>query len=161
MNASASVTRKSGVGLLAARLEKLKKAEVFVGIPQDKSLRTVGEITNAQLLYILTNGSALQNIPATPIIEPAIARPENKAPIVAELNQAAHALLAGDAELAHEHLVKAGTLGANAAKREFTNPANGWPPNAPATIERKGSNRRNIDTGELRRDITYVVKDQE
>jgi hypothetical protein len=159
MKASASVTRKSGAAAFGARLEKLKKAAVYVGIPQANDLRTVGEVTNAQLLYIHTNGSALRSIPARPVIQPAIAVPENKERITAELKQAAHSTLEGDEQAAHEHLVKAGTLGANAAKRWFTDPSNGWAPNAPSTIAEKGSNKPLIDTGELRRDITYVVKD--
>jgi hypothetical protein len=159
MKASASVTRKSGAGLLAARLEKLKNAAVYVGIPQDKNLRTVGEITNAQLLYIHTHGSALRNIPARPVIEPAIAKPENKVRITSELKQAAQSALEGDDQAVHEHLSKAGALGANAAKRQFTDPANGWAPNAPSTIAQKGSDKPLIDTGELRRDITYFVKE--
>lgn len=159
MKASASVTRKSGAGIFAARLEKLKSAAVYVGIPQDKNLRTVGEVTNAQLLFIHTHGSALQHIPARPVIQPAIAKAENKERITAELKQAAHTTLEGDEQAAHEHLAKAGTLGANAAKRYFTDPDNGWAPNAPATIAEKGSDKPLIDTGELRRDITYVVKE--
>lgn len=159
MKASASVTRKSGADAFAARLEKLKQARVYVGIPQDANLRTIGEVTNAQLLFIHTNGSALRGIPARPVIQPAIAKPENKERIVAELHQAAHSALAGDADATREHLAKAGTLGANAAKRWFTDPDNGWAPNAPSTIAAKGSDKPLIDTGELRRDITYVVKD--
>jgi hypothetical protein len=140
-------------------LKKLQQAAVYVGIPADHSLRTIGEVTNSQLLYIHTNGSALQNIPARPVIEPAINAPDNKARISAELKQAAHSALAGDEDATREHLAKAGTLGANAAKRQFTDPDNGWAPNAPSTIAAKGSDKPLIDTGELRRDITYVVKD--
>jgi hypothetical protein len=160
LKATASVTRTSGAAAFAARLEKLKKAAVYVGIPQDANLRTVGEVTNAQLLFIHTHGSALQHIPARPVIEPAINAPDNKALISAELNLAAKATLEGDADAAYKHLASAGTLGANASKRWFTDSRNGWAPNAPSTIAEKGSDQPLIGiTGELRRDITYVVKD--
>jgi len=159
LKASASVSRTSNVGKLEDRLKKLQRAAVFVGIPQDHTLRTVGEVTNAQLLYIHTHGSPLRNIPARPVIEPAIAAPDNKARITAELTQAAHSALEGDADATHLHLERAGQLGENASKRWFTDGRNHWAPNAPATIERKGSDRQLIDTGELRRNITHVVKD--
>lgn len=159
MKASASVTRKSGAAAFAARLEKLKQAAVYVGIPQAANLRTVGEVTNSQLLYIHTNGSPLQHIPPRPVIQPAIAKPDNKALITSELKQAAHSTLEGDADAARDYLAKAGTLGANASKRRFTDPDNGWQGNAESTIKAKGSDKPLIDTGELRRDITYVVKD--
>ncbi|HEY3987946.1 MAG TPA: hypothetical protein VGM02_01525 [Acidobacteriaceae bacterium] len=159
MKASVTVTRTSGQQQFAARLEKLKKAEVLVGIPQDKSLRTTGEVTNAQLLFIHTNGSPLRNITARPVIQPAIKAPDNAKRISAELKQAAQSILEGDPDAAHQHLEKAGTLGANASKRWFTDPRNGWRGNAESTIEAKGSDKPLIDTGELRRDLTYVVKD--
>jgi len=159
MKASASVTRKSGAAAFAARLEKLKQAAVYVGIPPAANLRTVGEVTNSQLLYIQSKGSPLHNIPARPVIEPAIESPDNKARIFAEMKQAAQAALQADLESMHQHLENAGQLGEEAAKSYFTSPHNHWAPDAPSTIEEKGSDKPLIDTGELRLSITYVVKD--
>jgi hypothetical protein len=144
---------------LAEALKRLQEAAVYVGIPADHSLRTGDDITNAQLLYIHSHGSPLQNIPARRVIEPAIEAPDNKARINAELKQAAQAALEGKPEDVHQHLEKAGQLGENASKRWFTDPRNNWAPNAPATIEEKGSDKPLIDTGEMRRSITHVVKD--
>ena len=42
----------------------------------------------------------------------------------------------------------------------FENPQNGWPPNSPRTIRRKGSDQPLVDTGEMRKAITYVVRDK-
>lgn len=109
-------------------------------------------------MFILTNGSALQGIPATPIIEAAISKPETKALIGKQLGLAAKEILDNNAEAAHTHLDLAGQIGANASKRIFVD--NDWPANAPSTIARKGSSRRNIDTGELRRAITWIVKEK-
>ena len=114
-----------------------------------------GKINNAQLMYIHTNGSPARGIPARPVIEPALAA--NKELIGEALNAAADALLAGNAKEAEKAFKSAGQLGANAAKRWFRDPRNGWAENLPSTIKAKGSDRPLIDTGELRRSITYVV----
>lgn len=144
---------------LAAALKKLQNAAVYIGIPAENSLRTDGDISNSQLLYIQSKGSPLQNIPARPVIEPAIESPDNKARISAEMKQAAQAALQEDLESMHQHLESAGQLGENAAKAFFTSPLNHWAPDAPSTIEEKGSDKPLIATGELRRSITHVVKD--
>ena len=51
----------------------------------------------------------------------------------------------------------------NKVRAWFTDERNNWPPNAPSTIEKKSKNGKIkdnplIDTGELRKSITYVVK---
>jgi hypothetical protein len=107
-------------------------------------------------MYIQANGSPLWQIPPRPIIEPAIADDkDNLSPMLAD---AAKAILDGDRALALQHLNKAGLEGQAAAQDWFTNPKNGWLPNAQPTIDAKGSDKPNIDTGELRKAITYVVK---
>ena len=40
----------------------------------------------------------------------------------------------------------------------FENPKNNWPPNSPRTIAKKGSDVPLIDTGELRKSITHVIR---
>ena len=77
------------------------------------------------------------------------------------LGEAGKAVLARNASLATDELRRAGILGANAAKRWFTDPQNGWAANAPATAARKGSERPLIDTAQMRRSITYLVEDQQ
>jgi hypothetical protein len=52
---------------------------------------------------------------------------------------------------------RAGMEAVNRVKSFFTDPRNNWPRNAPSTIRRKGSSRRNIDTGALRDAMTYVL----
>lgn len=180
-------TGGSGIGKLNVDLARLAGNQVLVGIPEDKnSRRRRGKrqpIGNAQLLYILTNGSPVRGLPATPIIEPAIEAPDNRERIEKILRQAAEAELAGQHQEALDLMARAGTAGANAAKRWFTDPRNGWPANALSTINRKldrlsnkkreaaidqivaqkgdttGVVTRNIDTGDLRRNLTYVVVD--
>jgi len=132
----------------------LQNAKVYVGIPEKTTSRKGEKITNAGLMYIQTNGSEVMNIPPRPVIEPAIEA--NKEMLTGTLGAAMTAELDGDHAAAVVNLRKAGTQGANAAKRWFTDPRNGWAPNAPSTIARKGSDRPLIDTGELRRSITHV-----
>lgn len=189
MGAGVTLTKtRSGLPKLEDGLRLLSGERVLVGIPSDENARKAkkGEkapINNAALLFILSKGSQLRNLPATPVIEPAINEPDNKDRINRFLKEAAQAELEGRHGDALECLQKAGMAGANAAKRWFTDPRNGWPPNADSTINRKlgklstakreaaldrivaqkgdttGVVTRNIDTGQLRRAITYVVEE--
>lgn len=112
----------------------------------------------ALALYIHTYGSPLWQVPPRPIIEPAIEDKQNRKIIEAELQLAAKAALEGKQGAMKSHLRRAGLLAQNLVRQWFTNPKNNWAPNAPSTIKRKGSSRPLIDTGELRKAITYVVE---
>ena len=170
-------------------LEKLALKDVLVGIPQEGSSRKSGEgITNAELAYIHTHGirnigmrqemqgsldhgtpyskayemyiqahgSPLWNSPPRPIIEPAIE--DMKGPISEQLRQAIVAALeGGNPEPA---LKRAGMLGQNAARGWFVNPKNNWAPNSPLTIAKKKSDKPLINTGELRKSITFIVRER-
>lgn len=107
----------------------------------------------AYALYIHEHGSPLWRIPPRPVLEPALNN--SKEVIAAQLKKTASVALAG-ADPAQE-LQKTGMLGQTIAREWFTNPLNRWPANAPSTIKAKGSDRPNIDTGNLRNAITYVV----
>jgi hypothetical protein len=116
----------------------------------------------AHALYLQRFGSPAMNIPPRPIIEPAIEDSQNKAKITVELRQAAQAALDPTRKDGRNRalffLRRAGMVAQNLVRAWFVNPRNGWAPNAPSTIRRKGSNRPLIDTGELRKSITYVVE---
>ena len=150
--------KKSGPGFLQLRrdLARISKSEVLVGIPADKTQRKKGPINNASLMFVFSKGSPLKKIPARPWLEPAIKL--NKDLISPHLGAAAKAVLNHDPVRAERELRLAGPVAANAAKRWPTDPRNGWKPNAPATIRRKGSDRPGVDTGQLRRSITSVVR---
>ena len=174
---------------LRKALDKLKKSEVLVGIPQEKSSRPDEGINNAELafiqtngirrksmredmasdiqehgyhkaydMYIQTHGSPLWNAPPRPIIEPAIE--DDKEKITEILGEAAKAMLDGDVDKAKEYLNKAGLEGQAASQQWFTNTKNGWAPNSPLTIAAKGSDKPLIDKGELRKAITYVIRER-
>ena len=112
----------------------------------------------AHSLYVQSHGSPVWAIPPRPVLEPAIE--DSKDVIGEKLAMAAKAAADGDAQRAERSLEMAGMAAQNAARAWFENPKNGWPPNSPKTIRLKGSNSPLIDTGEMRKAITYVVKDK-
>ncbi|MCR8981642.1 hypothetical protein [Brevibacillus laterosporus] len=115
-----------------------------------------GEMTynKAYQMWIQTYGSPLWSSPPRPVIEPAIEH--NKEALANQLRKVSEiALDGGDTE---PELHKVGLMGQNFVRGWFTNPENGWAPNSPITEERKGSDKPLINTGELRKAITYVVK---
>ena len=169
---------------LQASMKRLSNMQVYVGVPEEKTGRKAGPVTNAQLLYIHTNGSPIQGIPVRAVIEPAIEAPENKKAITEELAQAARAAINGKEPEAKQHLRLAGMTGQNAARAWFTDPQNGWAPNSLETARSKALkatgkakerlnehisaggavtdveiSRPMIDTAQLRKSITYVVKE--
>lgn len=177
-----------GVPELLEALRELQSNEVMVGIPEAKSSRKKEIIRNSELLYIHTHGirkkamreemqlemdggkqysevyqmyiqehgSPLWASPPRPVLEPAI---EHRKDWIAEqLGKAAQSALDGDVKGVRDGLHKAGQVAENAAKDWFTNPANGWAPNSPETIKLKGSNKPLIDTDQLRKAITHVVR---
>ena len=116
------------------------------------------KVNNAQLLYIHSKGSPINNIPARPVIEPAIQATGNKEAIAYELSKAVSASMEGKPSLMF--LKRAGIAAQNASKAWFTDSRNNWAPNKAATIKAKGSDKPLIDTGALRQAITYVVEDE-
>jgi hypothetical protein len=133
--------------------------DTLVGIPaKESSRRGTQKVNSAELLYIHTNGSPVRGIPARPVIEPAIAAPGNREQISVELKDAAKSVLNGDETRAMYFLNRAGIAGMNAAKQWFFDARNNWAPLKPATIARKGSSQPLIDTAQMRRSITWVVR---
>ena len=137
-------------------IKELKKIDVLVGVTQEEAGREQNDITNAELLYIHTNGSPANNIAPRPIVEPAIQ--DSKEEIGTLLKEAILKALEGDTDGAMAGMERAGTQGENAVKGWFTNPKNNWAENAESTKKRKGSSKPLIDTGQLRKSITHVVK---
>jgi hypothetical protein len=159
---SVTVTRSGpGIACLAKALERIKRSDVLVGIPANKASRSGkgkgSAINSAELAFIHSKGSPLQGIPARPFLEPSIEA--NKQIITPHLEAAARAVMDQDPERAERELKLAGTVAANSAKKWFTDPRNNWAPNAPSTIRRKGSSKPLIDTGQLRRSIVAVVRE--
>lgn len=188
MKPTVTITKTSNRKKLQDRLKEVSKQAVYVGIPtttiEDRLLavlkktskvnykspnassrrlhmltQAANEVNNAELLYIFSKGSPLNHQSPRPVIEPAIVAPGNKEAIAYELSQATKAVLDNKPGEAKKRLKRAGIAGQNASRKWFTDPRNGWAPNAPKTVTLKGSSRPGIDTGIMRSAITYVVKD--
>ena len=112
----------------------------------------------AHSLYVQTHGSPAYAIPPRPVLEPAIR--DSKEAIGKQVAGAYCAAMRGDMAGAERGLELAGMVAQNAARAWFENPKNQWPPNSARTIKAKGSNSPLIDTGEMRKSITYVIRDK-
>jgi hypothetical protein len=146
-----------------ARLRKAVKAltdqDVYIGIPEDKAARkAAGDagISNAYLGYIHEFGAPSRGIPPRPHLIPGIE--DIRTDAAAILETAAARALEGKETAVAAALNKIGLLGQNAARARFA--ANDWPPLKPRTLARKAKGRVNplIDTGQLRKAYTYVIR---
>lgn len=190
--------KKTGKGdsTMLAGLARMRKEQVLIGIPEDENNRgekmigprlhgggfeSRSPIGNAALLFLHSEGSPARKLPQRQVIQPAIKAEGNKERLMNGMKRVAQMEMAGDHDGALAQLAKVGVMGANASKRWFTDPRNGWPPNKRATVLRKlnkltGARRRKalalldaqgqaavdtvlIDTGQMRRAITSVVDD--
>lgn len=169
-------------------LNGLAKKTVCIGVP-DSTEHPDSKITNAQLMYVHTNGAretsmikAMQHdinndmpysqahelyvhengSPLWNIPPRPILEPaiENNKEQMAELMKYV-ANVALDGGNIQPELEKVGMQGQNIAREWFTNPNNKWAANSEATIKRKGSDKPLIDTGEMRKSIAYTIKDGE
>jgi hypothetical protein len=140
-------------GKLAKALYDVASKEVYIGIPQEKASRKGEEINNAELAYIHTHGSPVNNIPPRPFLIPSIlANLDSIKKIQKEVIQAA---VEGKAVITP--MKKLGLFASAEAKKWFLDSRNNWKPNTPETIRRKGSDSPLIDSGALRASITYVI----
>lgn len=139
----------------------IRHTNVYVGIPQEAN-GGHGKVTNAELLYIHSNGSPAHNIPPRPTIEPAISNPETAKAIQDQLIAGIQQALTGNLAGAEASYNKAGMIGASAAQAMFGSAE--LAPLKPATIaarERRTGKKSTaplIDTGALRAAVTYVVR---
>jgi hypothetical protein len=141
--------------------KSLAALQVYVGVPQSTTERPRGaKVTNAELVFIHTNGSPARGIPARPIIEPAIEASDNKAALAEDLKKAGNAALDRRPQDAVKFLKLTGQDAVNRIRAWFTDARNHWAPNVPSTIRAKGSDRPLIDEGELRKAMTYVLKEK-
>ena len=156
-----SVTRSGpGIAGLAKALDRIKRSDVLVGIPAPKASRNRSRgkgsvINNAEALFIFSKGSPLRGQPPRPVLEPAVEA--NKQLITKHLEAAASAVLEQKPEGAERELKRAGIIASNAAKRRLSKEF--LAPNAPSTIRHKGSDTPGVDLGEMRRAISYVIRE--
>jgi len=135
----------------------MRDNEVLVGIPQEQNA-SHGGVTNAELLYIHSNGSPVNNIPARPTIEPGIDDPKARPMLQTLLGDAAKAAITGNIAAAKVAQMKAGMLAVNSAKAVFGSAS--LAPLKLSTIKRrkKHSAAPLVNTGALRNAVTYVIR---
>lgn len=142
----------------------MTRNRVLVGVPSAKAAREADdahgadrEINNAALAYIHDNGAPEAGIPARPFMRPGI---ENAKPaIIKGFKEAGQAALSGQHDRVVKMLNRIGLTAQSAIQEKITDGP--FVPLKPETIERKGSDKPLIDTGQLRKSITYVVETPE
>lgn len=175
------------VANLAKSLEVLASVRVMAGVPSTKAVRTSEKapINNAQLMYIHENGAPEANIPARPVVHPAIK--EVQPHLIAIFETAATQALAGNKDAVMQSYNAAGIVAQNAMRKRITDGP--FAPLSPRTIAaraaKSGRGRRKgeqkyldlvkggmsgveaqnatgikplINTGQLRRALTYVIR---
>lgn len=142
--------------LLYIQSHGVRKAEMRAEMQQH--IEAGKKYSEAHSLYVQSHGSPLWHVPPRPVLEPSVEA--NKERIGKQLANASVAAIKGDEDKRDLYLDRAGQVAENAAKKWFENPENGWPPNAPATIKAKGSDSPLIDTGEMRKAITHVIRER-
>lgn len=159
---------KSGVHVIKDRVKaamqnirKVQFMDVLVGIPAEKGPRTSGEVTNAVLGYWHENGIPEINLPRRAFLMPGIRSEQDK--IAGYLKQATQASMRGDKAGVDRALNAAGLTGMKGAQRKIT--AGPFAPLAESTLRRRRARGRTgtkplIDTGQLRRALTYIVRNR-
>ena len=134
------------------------KHEVVVGITEDANVGRENGMSNAGLLYMHEQGVPSHNIPPRPVLRPAINDPTTKMQIETLMKDAARAaLVEGKHDVCAQNFERAGMIGRDACKRWISDGGH-LAPNAPATIEKKGSSKPLVDTGSMLGSITYAVR---
>ena len=159
MEVKINIESKGGEDISKKGINFLRHNAVYVGIPEGGN-REGKPISNAELLFIHTNGSPVNKIPKRPVIEPALK--DDAESISKMLKSCASLADKGKYEEAYKELEKIGMRAQNVCRDWFENEKNNWPPNTESVIRakiKKGSTdpKPLIDTGELRKSITYFV----
>jgi len=169
-------------GLFSA-MSKITKQELFVGVPQDKTVRKdeKAAMNNATLAYIHDNGSPANNIPARPFMKPGIEA--SSGPVAQRFKAAAKQALHGELAAAKSNLNAAGLAAQSAIKNAINEGI--APPLKDATLKARIRNKTAVKgakmelasrqagnqagmayakplvaTGQLRNSISYVLKEK-
>ena len=132
--------------------------EVVVGIPEDSNVTREHGVSNAGLLYLHEKGVPSRNIPARPVLKPAIRDAVTQQRIKKLLRDAAkEALVHGNKAKCEMNFHKAGMVGRDACKNWIQSNSH-LAANKESTVLRKGFNHPLVETGSLVGSITYAVR---
>lgn len=181
-----TVTRDNTKGFLEG-LRALAETKVYAGIPATTAGRKEEGVplNNAEIMHIHEFGAPESNIPARPVIYPAIA--SIRKDIVSMLATTAKGAMSGDGKSVMKGLGALGILAQNAMRQRITDGP--FAPLSPKTVaaraRKRGTKRRKgekeyfkliaggmspaeaqsatgiralIDSGQLRRALTYVIR---
>lgn len=111
---------KDKVKIIIDAIHGIEGKQVLVGIPEDHADRSEGKapITNAALGYIHEFGAPGANIPARPFLIPGVRKAQSQT--TPHLKAACNAALDGEPAKADGELTKAGIIAENSARREIT-----------------------------------------
>lgn len=179
--------KKDNTASLMKGLNALADRRVYAGVPATTAGRKEdgGPLNNAEIMFIHENGAPEANIPARPVVHPAISGAQ--AQITAALGAAGKAAVAGNPEGVDKGFHATGLIAQNAMRARIS--AGPFAPLSPKTIAaraaKRGTKRRKgeqqyldlvkggmapaaaqtaagikplIDTGQLRRALTYVIR---
>lgn len=153
------ITKDKVIATLKA-IHQLVKQDVLVGIPQNADERPDGSpITNAEIGYLMENGSPANNIPARPHLVPGVERAEKQIGI--QLKKGASAAMDGNQAGVMDALNAAGLVAQNSVRAEITSVLP--PPLKPGTLAARKRRGRTgtvplIDIGRYRNAQTYVIR---
>ena len=160
---SVTVTRDGMPGFQKA-LRELLRQEVLIGIPADAPARTPepGEPappSNALIGYKMETGDPEMNLPARPFLVPGVEAIKDKA--IARMKKAGEDALKGDLGKVDQALHAVGLMGQSSVQAKITDGP--FAPLAPRTLAQRRARGRTgdrplIDTGQLRRSVTYVIR---
>lgn len=158
-----------------ANIKTLTDVQVMVGIPATRNSRKGEPITNAALGYLHEHGSPVRNLPARPFLVPGVQNAQDK--IASRLGKATVAAVEGKRDVMFRQLNSAGMEAMNSVRRKITEGP--FAPLAPSTMRERlrklyGTTaltqdqidqgfkdiRPLIDTGQLRRSVTYVIRNR-
>lgn len=150
------------VAAVLKNLNALTISKVYAGIPASKTTRqeTEGQpINNATLMYIHENGAPEVGIPARPVVVPAINSIRDD--VVNEMRKGAQAALGGSKSAIDTMNNRIGLMAQNAMRKRITDGP--FIPLKEKTLAARRSRGRTgtkplIDTGQLRRALTYVIR---
>lgn len=131
------VILRDEVDSIVTSIRALSTKEVLIGIPESKTTRQTGGVTNADLGYIHEFGAPEANIPARPFLIPGVRKATNDA--LAHLRGAVLAALDGKADVALNELRAAGIIGMTYVKRELR--TGNFVPLKPATVANRFRSR--------------------
>jgi len=143
-------------------LGELAETRVMAGIPAEKGVRSEGDtspINNAQLMYIHENGAPEANIPARPVVVPGVKSVQGA--ITKGLAKAGTQAMAGDLNGMRKSFNAVGIIAQNAMRKRISEGP--FEPLSERTLAARRARGRTgdkplIDTGQLRRALSYVVR---